>query len=454
MGNISFDTAAILGWLFESTLHISLFICLIIVLKAVTRGKLPAWCSYGLWIILVFRMLLPWGIETPLSIFNFFPVPPANDAYMPLLMSPELYISFLADASSAASLDRMFLTVWLAGILFFTITTLFKNLVFWAAIRRTSPVTDIAVLDLLEECKELLRTRRNVRIVVTEKIKSPGLFGYLKPRLLLPPDFLDTVKKDELQCVFYHELGHLKSHDIGISWLVNFLQVVYWFNPFVWYGFHYMRVDQEVACDAYVLSRINQVKPSDYADTIVGLLERFVQNRQLPSLAGIIENKSQIKRRIAMIMNFKKHTYRMTLVSVLILFTAGFVFFTSARGFSSEDSESDAGVNSKNAYGDAKNLDEVDSPPRVIRVFPPFYPAEAKEQGLNGRVVLRFVVDIEGWACEPEVISAEPEGVFDEAALDAVAEYRFEPALKDGKPVNCIVRMPVVFKLSEDDEVK
>ncbi len=453
MENISFDTAAMLGWLFESTLHISVFICLILVLKAVTRGRLPAWWSYGLWILLVFRMLLPWGIETPLSIFNFFPAPPGNEVYMPLLMSQELNIPFLEDASSAVSLDRILLTVWLAGILFFTITTLFKNLAFWAAIRRVSPVTDSSVLDLQDECRALLGCRKPVQVVVTEKVKSPGLFGYLKPRLLLPPDFLDTVKKDELQCVFYHELGHLKSHDIGISWLVAVLQVVYWFNPFVWYAFHNMRVDQEVACDAYVLSRIKQVKPSDYANTIVGLLERFIQNRQLPSLAGIIENKSQIKRRIAMIMNFKKHTYRMTLVSVFILFTVGFVFFTGASGFSSEDQESTTVIAVKTAYGDAKKLNEVDTPPRIIRAIPPVYPYEAKEQQLNGRVVLRFIVDTEGWACEPEVISAEPEGIFDQAALDAVAEYQFTPATKDGKPVNCIVMMPVVFKMYEDNEV-
>ena len=405
MENISFDTAAMLGWLFESTLYISVFICLILVLKAVTRGRLPAWWSYGLWILLVFRMLLPWGIETPLSIFNLFPAPPANEAYMPLLMSRELNIPFLEDASSSVSLDRILLTVWLAGILFFTITTLFKNLAFWVAIRRVSPVTDSSVLDLLDECRALLGCRKPVQVVVTEKVKSPGLFGYLKPRLLLPPDFLDAVKKDELQCVFYHELGHLKSHDIGISWLVAVLQVVYWFNPFVWYAFHNMRVDQEVACDAYVLSHIKQVRPSDYANTIVGLLERFIQNRQLPSLAGIIENKSQIKRRIAMIMNFKKHTYRMTLVSVFILFTVGFVFFTGASGFSSEDQESTTVIAVKTAYGDAKNLNEVDTPPRIIRAIPPVYPYEAKEQQLNGRVVLRFIVDTEGWACEPEVIS-------------------------------------------------
>ena len=154
-----------------------------------------------------------------------------------------------------------------------------------------------------------------------------------------------------------------------------------------------------------------------------------------------------------MIMNFKKHTYRMTLVSVFILFTVGFVFFTGASGFSSEDQESTTVIAVKTAYGDAKNLNEVDTPPRIIRAIPPVYPYEAKEQQLNGRVVLRFIVDTEGWACEPEVVSSEPEGVFDQAALDAVAEYQFNPATKDGKPVNCIVRMPVVFKMYEDNEV-
>ena len=153
-----------------------------------------------------------------------------------------------------------------------------------------------------------------------------------------------------------------------------------------------------------------------------------------------------------MIMNFKKHTNRVTVISVLMLFTVGFIFFTGTGGLTKESQENVTIINRSTSYEDAKTLDEVDVQPRVVRALPPSYPAAAKEQGLNGRVVLRFVVDIDGWACEPEVISAEPEGIFEQAALDAVAEYRFKPAEKDGKPVNCIVRMPVVFQISAGDE--
>ena len=57
-------------------------------------------------------------------------------------------------------------------------------------------------------------------------------------------------------------------------------------------------------------------------------------------------------------------------------------------------------------------------------------------------------MDRDGYAQEPIVFNSDPEGYFEESALDAVVEYRFIPAKKDGKCVDCIVRLPVVFKLS------
>jgi TonB family protein len=92
-------------------------------------------------------------------------------------------------------------------------------------------------------------------------------------------------------------------------------------------------------------------------------------------------------------------------------------------------------------------IKDVDDPPRVTRTYIPVYPIKAVVEGIEGRVVLKFVVGREGYANEPVVVSAEPEGIFEESALDAVTEYRFIPARKDGKCVDCIVRLPVVYKL-------
>ena len=102
---------------------------------------------------------------------------------------------------------------------------------------------------------------------------------------------------------------------------------------------------------------------------------------------------------------------------------------------------------SDSLFMSAFNMNEVDQPPRAIRVFPPQYPFLAKRDGIEGRVVLRIVVDTEGNAKEAEVDKAEPEGVFDDAALKVVERYKFRPAMKGGKPVNCIVKIPIVFQM-------
>ncbi len=90
---------------------------------------------------------------------------------------------------------------------------------------------------------------------------------------------------------------------------------------------------------------------------------------------------------------------------------------------------------------------EVDRPPRVLRVFPPKYPFSAKEEKIEGKVMMRFVVDTDGRAQEPEVVMAAPYGIFEESTLEVIELYQFEPALMNGMPVNCIAQMPIVYAM-------
>jgi protein TonB len=99
-------------------------------------------------------------------------------------------------------------------------------------------------------------------------------------------------------------------------------------------------------------------------------------------------------------------------------------------------------------FATAFELSQVDQKPSVLRSIPPTYPFLAKRKNIEGQVMLRFVVDKDGYAQEPEVFSAEPEGAgFEEAALKAIARYKFKPAIKDGEAVDCIVRLPISFEL-------
>jgi periplasmic protein TonB len=104
---------------------------------------------------------------------------------------------------------------------------------------------------------------------------------------------------------------------------------------------------------------------------------------------------------------------------------------------------------SDSLFVSAFKLSEVDEPPRVLRSVQPRYPFEAKQKGITGKVVLKFVVDSNGVAREPQIVSAEPKGIFEESAIEAIAKFKFKPAKKGGKAVDCIVRQPLSFSLNE-----
>lgn len=200
-----------------------------------------------------------------------------------------------------------------------------------------------------------------------------------------------------------------------------------------------MRVDQEVACDAYVLSRFKTDQSNDYANTIVGLLESFCQNRQLPALVGILENKSQIKRRLTMIIRNNKYSKKLTFLASSLLLSVCFIFFTCAQKLAEY------------------NVDQLDKAPRVMERILPVYPFSAKMQGIRAKVTVRCLVGTDGLATEIEAFEADPEDALDlfgPPSVDAVKKWRFSPGEIGGDPVPTRVHIPMIFELShESNEV-
>ncbi len=60
------------------------------------------------------------------------------------------------------------------------------------------------------------------------------------------------------------------------------------------------------------------------------------------------------------------------------------------------------------------------------------YPRRAQSRGIEGYVIVEFVVTKTGAVSQAVVVKAEPEGVFDRAALDAVAKFKYKPRIVDG----------------------
>jgi len=92
-------------------------------------------------------------------------------------------------------------------------------------------------------------------------------------------------------------------------------------------------------------------------------------------------------------------------------------------------------------------IGEVDVLPRILRKVEPRYPHGARQRGVTGTVSVRFLVDDRGRVCDPCVISARPEGIFEDSALAAVRRWKFSAARKGGRPVATWVVLPIRFSL-------
>ena len=72
-------------------------------------------------------------------------------------------------------------------------------------------------------------------------------------------------------------------------------------------------------------------------------------------------------------------------------------------------------------------------PPLFMAGDGPVYPAEAKAQGVEGYVEVRYAVTVDGTVESAEVVDAQPAGVFEEAALTAVRAWRYKPMVITGE---------------------
>ena len=95
----------------------------------------------------------------------------------------------------------------------------------------------------------------------------------------------------------------------------------------------------------------------------------------------------------------------------------------------------------------AFGLGEIDQKPRAVYQAAPLYPNEMRGKKVEGCVTLLFVVDASGKVQGPRVEkSTHP--AFEKPALEALKQWKFEPAVKGGQRVGCKMRLPMRFQPS------
>jgi len=352
MGNFSENSF----WLplLKASWQASVLIVMVLAMQWLLGGRLsPRW-RFRLWLLVALRLALPWTVPSTVSPFNLVrlssvsaPMDAAKIAQV-LPVFPDSMVPQLSEPASpqptshsapvqapaappSFSLPRIWLPlVWAAGASVVILGLVTNHIRFHRKVAGNRPLIDEAALNLLEDCKNRMGIRAPVSLVETAAVYGPALFRFLRPRILLPPGFTRSFSHDELRFVFLHELGHVKRHDILLGWLMALLQVLHWFNPLVWVAFARMRVDRELACDAVALSYTDDHEYKGYGRTVIKLLEHFGDSLRAPSLAGIVEDRKQMKERITMIAKFQK-TDRGLALAVCLFAGLALVTLTDAQ---------------------------------------------------------------------------------------------------------------------------
>ena len=360
----------------KASVQAAVLVVVVLLAQTVFRRRLSPHWRAGLWLLVVARLLLPVSFSSTASLFNMLPrwFPPsavsrgqlpqtredsrgvptddqilaapvaaaraerANELSLtpaetltpqrgPQPLSTPAPVGFTVAAPrtlTRLTWSSLLLGTWLAGVLVLLVYLAVSSVRLWRRFSRLPSLTDPVVLRILDECRLRMGVTKALRIVESDMVATPALHGLLCPRLLLPHRFSTQFAASELRFVILHELAHLKRHDLALNWIVALLQVLYWFNPFVWLAFYCWRMDRELACDALALEAAGPEQHGDYGRTILRLLRDFTHRSVAPGMVGILEDRSQLDRRIRMIASFKP-AKRAGLVSLALAAALGLV---------------------------------------------------------------------------------------------------------------------------------
>jgi TonB family protein len=303
------------------------------------------------------------------------------------------------------------------------------------------------LLKFLLELTALFRLLRNSKtyrlngLIIAESKNSLPTFSFFRCIHIGNSDLLSS---NEKQQIMNHETVHARQlHSLDIL-LVNVLQVVFWFNPFITLFKKYFIQLHEFEADA------RAVMSSD-ADKYCNLLARVALKSADYSIANHFNNSLTLKR-INMIRTIKRKTsqWRMlaaTFVFPMLFFVLGFQDQVIAQQVkpaipASASSEVYSSVDEMPSY--KQGFDDLAS--FIGQTMK--YPKEARTKKVEGVVYTEFVVEKDGKLSDVKVVKGIGSGCDEEALRVVKAMTDWNPGVLEGKAVRTKMVLPLKFKLN------
>ncbi|HHP7238635.1 M56 family metallopeptidase [Longibacter sp.] len=287
----------------------------------------------------------------------------------------------------------------------------------------------------------------------------PMLVPGRPPHIVLPTWMAqnadEQISQDRLRMALAHELVHLQRYDDVSAIVERWVVAVGALHPLIRRLARSIVFDRETACDARVLSTLS-CRRGTYARLLRDVATR---SRPIHSVA-LSQSASTLQERLQA-MTFSRPSpssaiIRTLSIGVLSLLTIGIVACTDApSGSPSTDAE--------NPVTTSSSSDKPASPPSAVDAYPKIvgglqavqeamqYPESAYEAGVEGRVLVQFVVDANGNVQEATIAQGVHD-LLDDEALRVVRATDFTPGRQNGKAVPVEMTLPITFQHAESTQ--
>lgn len=265
--------------------------------------RAPRVISYGLWSVVLFRLLCPFSFSLPFSLLGtagspaveegvvryipedaFYGKAPETDVQAPDVQvsgvkTPEVQASGIqapeagnggkegtlprnAD-SRAWNVAEIGMAVWAGGVLLMLTYAVGMLVVLLGRLRGARAVEP----EELRAAGAASQLPANVAVYEKRGLPTPFVLGVFRPKVYLPAG----MDRAELRYILLHEGIHIRRGDHVVK-IVSFVALcIHWFNPLVWAAFFLSSRDMEMSCDEAVLRRLGNGVKKDYSASLLNL---------------------------------------------------------------------------------------------------------------------------------------------------------------------------------------
>ena len=326
--------------LFLSVLDMSLtasYVILIVILVRLLLKKAPKAISYALWIVVAFRLLIPFTFE---SSFSLIPSKTnvGNISYQRISqqspqpgISPQMNVggsnsevntiinNLLPEPTLGASADPSQIVLEVGAYVW--IFVIMSLLIY----------SFVSILIIKKRLKGARLIEKN--IFEAKNIRTAFVLGFVNPKIYLP----EGLTKEEQDYIILHEQTHIKRKDHIIKVLAFFILALHWFNPLVWIAFRLMSKDMELSCDEKVLKQMGSKIKKPYANSLLTLNTE----KSFINASPLAFGEGSVKARIKNVLNYKKPAFWVILIALIFAIVIGVGLLSNPEDKDSNENQSE-----------------------------------------------------------------------------------------------------------------